>query len=140
MEGLPLPAAAKAIMSISRIAVAGDFSGSRAEEGVVASFLLLVRASAALSSAENCYGTISTNFDYGATFLPVHIPNLVLWSFQRFWELLSYLSLKCFSAWVNQEIRLIWSGNKVTNYAFLFFQEGPGFCWLFPPNSTKPFF
>ena len=63
---------------ISSATVAGDFLGSRAEEGVVASFLLLVRALAAPSLVEECYSTTSTNFDYGTTFLPVYVPNLFL--------------------------------------------------------------
>lgn len=99
-----------AVMRISSTAAAGNISGSRVGEGIVASFLLLVRALAVPSSAEECYSRIPTNFDYGATFLPAQVPNLVLWFFQKFWELLIYLSLHGFSAWVNQEIRLIWSG------------------------------
>lgn len=60
-----------AVMRISSTAAAGNISGSRVGEGIVASFLLLVRALAVPSSAEECYSRIPTNFDMGPlSFLP----------------------------------------------------------------------
>lgn len=82
-------------------AVTGNFcSGSPSAGEVVANCFpqspSRSETSATPSSAQNCCRTL-TNSDSGATFVSVHVSNVVLWSFQSLWEPLRFLSPNVFS-------------------------------------------